>query len=305
MAYLAILANLFIIAFIPILLRFSESSITPNATIFNRLWIATAILGLWNGVSAVKKRWRSPADATSLQNSPAIAIFPDTQNILLLLILAIVSVSYQLFWAWSLTQTSVANSEVLHSITPLFTTVVGWMFFGQKFDRRFLMGIAIALTGSITLAANDFSITVDKLQGDGMALLSALLWGSSLLIVEKLQTKLSVIAITTWRSCLGTFFLLPIVLATGDELFPHSWQGWLAVTILGMSAVFAQSLIAYSFKCLSSGLVATILLLNPIFTAILARLIFSETLSLLNWLALFTILLGIYLTTSSKHGVKT
>ena len=64
MAYLAILATVFIIAFIPILLRISESSITPNATIFNRLWIATAVLGLWNGVSALKRR--------SLSNSPHI-----------------------------------------------------------------------------------------------------------------------------------------------------------------------------------------------------------------------------------------
>ncbi|MEM1170565.1 MAG: hypothetical protein AAGJ08_16160 [Cyanobacteria bacterium P01_H01_bin.35] len=98
MAYVAILATLFITAFIPILFRVSESSITPNATIFNRLWIATAILGLSNGVSALKRRSRSLADATSLSNSPPIKIFPDTHNLLLLLILAIVFVGFQLLF---------------------------------------------------------------------------------------------------------------------------------------------------------------------------------------------------------------
>ncbi len=305
MAYLAILTALLITAFIPILFRISESSITPNATIFNRLWIATAIIGLWNGVSALKRRSRSVADATSLSNSPPLNIFPDTHNLLLLLILAITFVGYQLLWAWSLTQTSVANSEVLHSITPLFTTLIGWILFSQKFDRLFLIGMAIALTGSIALAANDFSITPDKLSGDGVALLSALLWAGNLLVMEKLRTQLSIIAITIVECLLGTLFLLPILWLTGDELFPHSWGGWLTVIILGIIVIFTQTLIAYSLIRLSSGLVAIILLLNPILTAILAWLIFAETLNLLNWLALFIILLGIYLTTSSKYGVKT
>ena len=305
MAYLAILIAVLIIAFIPILLRISESSITPNATIFNRLWIGTAVLGLWNGISVIKKRWRSLADATSLANSPPIKILPDTPNFLWLLVLAIIFVGFQLLWAWSLTQTSVANSEVMHSIIPLFTTLIGWILFAQKFDRRFLIGMAISLIGSIALAANDFSITLDKLQGDVLALLSALLWGSSILILEKLQTRLSIIAITTWNCLLGTIVLLPLLLVAGDELFPHSLGGWLAVIILAITGFSSHFLLTYSLNKLSSGLVATILLLNPILTAILAWLIFSETLNLLNWLALFIILLGIYLATSSKYGVKT
>lgn len=303
-AYIAILTTLLMIAFMPILLRISESSITANATIFNRLWIATVILGLWNGVLVVKRRlFRTPM--RTVQNSPPIKPFPDSHNLLLLLILAIVFVGFQLLWAWSLTQTSVANSEVLHSVTPLFTTLLGWALFGQKFDRLFLSGVAIALTGSILLVANDFSIALDKLEGDGLALLSAMFWAGYLLVAEKLQNQLSIIAIMTWICVLGTFFCLPILLVTRDELFPHSWEEWLTLIILGIAVILIQSLITYSLKYLSSGLVATILLLNPILTAIFAWLIFSETLDLLNLLALFTVLLGIFLTTSSKNAVKT
>ncbi|NEQ41363.1 MAG: DMT family transporter [Okeania sp. SIO3I5] len=302
-AYVAILITLLMIAFMPILLRISGTSITPNATIFNRFWIATVVLGLWNGVLIVKRR-SLPSPTETLQNSAPIKLFPDFSSFLLLLILAIMFVGFQLFWAWSLTQTSVANSEVLHSVTPLFTTLLGWSLFGQKFDRLFLSGVAIALSGSILLVANDFSIALDKLEGDLLALLSALFWAGYLLIVEKLQTKLSITAIITWICVLGTFLCLPILLVARGELFPHSWQGWLTLIILGMAIILVQGLISYSLKWLSSGLVATILLLNPILTSIFAWIIFSETLNLLNFLGFFIILLGIYLTISSEDTVK-
>lgn len=222
----------------------------------------------------------------------------------LLLLMGVFSGGQQLLYARSLTQTTVANSEVLHSLTPLFTTLVGWSFLGQKFDRRFLIGIAIAIAGSIALAANDFSIALDKLQGDGLALVSAAFWGGYLMVTEKLRSQLSIRAIATWNCLLVTLFTLPFVLAGGEELFPHSETGWLNLAVLGISAIFTKFLITYSLKRLSSGLVATILLLHPAITAMLAWGIFNETLTLLNLLAFGVILFGAYLTTSSKGGVK-
>ncbi|MEL7036388.1 MAG: DMT family transporter [Cyanobacteria bacterium J06592_8] len=304
-AYFTVLVALLITAFIPILFRVSGNSISPNATLFNRFWIATVILGLWNGFLFLKQRYSSGVPTGTLENSPPIKLFYDTHSLLLLLILAMVFVSFQLLWIWSLTFTSIANSEVMHSLSPLFTTLVGWSLFGQKFDRQFLIGIAIAIMGSIALAANDFSITPDKLTGDGLALLSASLWAGNLLILEKLQTRLNIVVITTLECLLASLFLLPALLLTGDQLFPHSQGGWLTVIILGLTIVVTQTLIAYSLKWLSSGLVATILLINPILAAIFASIIFSETLNLLNWIGLLVVLLGIYLATLSKYGVKT
>jgi drug/metabolite transporter (DMT)-like permease len=50
---------------------------------------------------------------------------------------------------------------------------------------------------------------------------------------------------------------------------------------------------------LSSGFVALFLLLEPVITAILAGVLFSETLSLFNWFAFSVVLAGIYLGKSS------
>ncbi|NEP42264.1 MAG: DMT family transporter [Okeania sp. SIO2H7] len=339
MALAALVADLVIIAFLPILLKVSELEISASATVFNRFWIATTIFSLLHGVSLVKKlRSRNPLPiksppyeggfSTPTKSSPYEGGFSTPTKSspyeggfstpiksppyeggfggikLLLLMLGVFSGGQQLLYTWSLTQTTVANSEVLHSLTPLFTTLFGWTFLAQKFDRRFLIGIAIAIVGSIALAANDFSIALDKLQGDGLALASAALWGGYLMVTEKLRSQLSIMAIATWNCLLVTLFTLPFVLVTGEELFPHSQVSWLTLGVLGISAIFTKFLITYSLKRLSSGLVATILLLHPAITAILAWGFFSETLTWLNLLAFAVILFGAYLTTSSKGGVK-
>ncbi len=298
MALVALFADLVIVAFLPILIKISESEISPNAAIFNRLWISTVVLGLWNGLSIFKRQWSG--------NALSVKPLPDKRFLFLLLPMLIVfSGGYHLLYAWSLTQTTVANSEVLHSLTPIFITLAGWILFKQQFESRFLLGIAIAICGSIALVANDFSITIDKLQGDGLAFISAILWGWYLLVLEKLQTQLSTNAIITLNFLLETVLVFPILLVFGDDLFPHSWQIWLVVVAMGTIGIFTKILIIYSLKYLSSGLVATILLLHPVVTAILAWGIFSETLSLLNLLALVIVLLGVYLATSSKAGIKT
>lgn len=293
-ALAALFPVLIIMAIVPILIKFSEYEIHPNTLIFNRFWIALPILGCWNGVLSFRDKWT--------EKPISVKLFPEAGKGLLLLLLlsGVFSAGQQILYAWSLTQTSAANSEVLHSMTPLFTALIGWMFLSQQFDRRYLLGIAIAICGSCALVANDFSLTIDKLQGDGIALLSALLWTGYLLVLEKLQTQLSINVITTWTTLVGTIFLWPILLVSGNDLFPHSWQIWLVMGALGTLGIFTRICLTYSLKRLSSGLVATILLLYPVITAILAWRIFSETLTLLNGLAFVVILLGVYLATSSQ-----
>ncbi|MEM9542503.1 MAG: DMT family transporter [Cyanobacteria bacterium P01_E01_bin.42] len=297
-ALLSVFAALICYAYVPILVKLSESDLTPNATIFNCFWIAAVIMGCWNSIWTLRNHnWKEPS---------SVQIFPNNfQSLWLpLLLLGMFSGGHQLLYAWSLTQTSVANSEVLHSLTPLFTAGFGWLFLSQQFERRFLLGIAIAIGGSIALVTNDFSIAFDKLQGDGLALASAIFWGGCLLVLEKLQSQLSIIVITTWNELLGTLLVLPILLTLGDNPIPTSGKTWAIIIAMAIVGIFARLLIAYSLKQLSSSLVATILLLHPIITAILAWIIVSETLNVVNLLGFIVILLGVYLAALSKGGVK-
>jgi len=281
--FLAILA----LSFAAIFIRLSEREIGPVATIFNRFWIATLILGVWNVLKALSDR---QFKVFSLQPQHYT-----TGDLVLLLVMSCFFSGTLITWALSLTQTSVANSNLLHNVTPLFTTLMGWLFLSQYFEGRFLVGMVIAISGSILIGLGDLQVASDNFTGDSLAMVSAIFSAANLLTVEKLRAKFSATTILLWCSFLGTLLTFPILLLTEDILFPYSWTGWLVVISQALVCqVLGQSLQAYNLKRFSSGFVAVFLLLDPVITAILAWIIFSEQLSPLNGLAFSLVLVGIY-----------
>ncbi|EGJ28649.1 MULTISPECIES: DMT family transporter [Moorena] len=280
-----------------ILIRFSLQEISANATVFNRLWIATLVFGLWNGFSQVRTQ-------TSQKNSEPQSGYKIV-DILLLVGVAISHLSGRFLWTWSLTQTSVANSNVLGSITPFFATIGGWLVFKQRFDRRFLIGLLLALLGATTIQIEDLLKSSNNFIGDTAALASSVFYAVNFLLLEQLRTKFSVEGILIWRCALGTLFMIPVVLIFSDQIFPISWSGWLAVISLALVCeAVGHGLVVYSLKNFSSGFVSLVLLLDPIVGAILAWILFSESLSILNILAFAVIIEGIYLAKTGKGADK-
>ena len=125
----ALSAALLAVSLAAIFIRLSEREISPNATVFNRLWIATVVFGLWNGAGAARRRM-SGAQVEGRSNYT----WPD---VMLLTAVGVVSSASLGFWAWSLTQTNVANSTVLRNLTPLFTTLGGWLLLGGALTTGF------------------------------------------------------------------------------------------------------------------------------------------------------------------------
>lgn len=285
------------LSWIAIFFRLLEREIGPFATAFHRVWLATFLLGIWNGKQALGYQF---SQEKSVQQEPY------TSWILAqLLIAGICFGGDQLLWAWSLTKTSVANSTLLTYLNPLWTTFLGWLIWHHLFDKRFLIGMGVAILGACIIGVEDLQVATGNLQGDAIAVLASICFSIYLLIVEKLREKLSAETILFWSSLFSTLLILPIVLIMEDRLFPYSWQSWMFVILLGLICqILGQGLVNYCLKRLSSGFVAISLLLSPIMTAIFAWMIFSESLSLLNGVAFAMVLLGIYLAKSSSSAIK-
>ena len=280
------------LSFSPILTRITENDLGPYGTIFNRFWIASLALGLGK---VVKLLWNKQSWRLSTTDNKAYTV----QDFFYLFLLASFESACLVMWAWSLTKTSVANSNLLHNTTPIFTAVGGWLLFSQSFNRRFLIGMMLALGGTFLIGFNDFHIDRDTLIGDSVALLSALFYAATLLVTEHLRVKFDTTTILLWNFTLSSLLLLPCTLLFEDRLLPASFSGWFAVITLGIfCSVIGFSALVYSLKQFSSSFVSLILLLEPIIAAFLAWPIFAEELSLLNGLTFIIVLSGIYLAKS-------
>ena len=293
----ALIGSLICISFSPIFIRLSEYNLGPNATIFNRFWIAAIPFWLLNGLLTLN--YRKQKNKTQIElNKPELV----KKGMLLIADGILLSIGL-ILWAWSLTMTSIAHSTMLHSLVPIFTVLGAWLALSQTFDHKFLLGMFVAICGSALLEVNDiFSFRIsEQLLGDLAALLSAVFFGIHPLIVQKLRTQFNPVTIMTWSSTTSALLLLPVVLITEDQLFPSSLTGWIAVIIQALcSQMIGIGLWAYSLKKLSAGFTSLVALCAPALSMIEGWIIFSENINLWSSVSFSIILWGMYLAISSK-----
>lgn len=297
-AFLALATGLVAISFAPIFIRLSELEITPYATIFHRSWMAALIfLGLraFSGRTAPEDQTIQPSQGPS----ESVWKFSWGATSTLLLLLGTTFAAAVLLWAWALTQTTVANSTLLHSFTPLFTGIFAWLIWGQRFGRGFWTGMAIATLGAIFLAIGEFSLRPEHLWGDAASLLSAVFFSTEPLLVERLRARLCPNAIMFWCFALVTVLTLPFLFLAPAGAFPTSLNGWLVLLAMAIICqAIGHGLLTYCLKYISAGVVSLSHLSVPIFSAAEAWLFFSEPLTGAGAIAFATVLGGIAYGTS-------
>lgn len=280
---------------VPLLIRFCQREIDTNAVMFDRFCIAVLFLLIWDSLVTIRRRWFDSATIESDLTEPtAIEPKPPATSLLGLLGLASFFLSSStVLWAWSLTQTSIANSTLMYSTLPLFTVLIGWLLLRQQVDGIFLIGMMITMAGSFIIGLDDWQISFDKLQGDTLALLAALIRTGYILTIEKLRNHLNATTIVMKVSAICILLNLPLLLTVQGKVLPSSGTGWLTLMGLGLTLIIAQGLMSYSLKQLSSGFVAIASCLDPIFGAGFAWLVFSEMLNFYNLIGFGVILLGV------------
>ncbi len=297
--FAALVGSLICLSFSPIFIRLSELEIGPNATGFNRFWIAAVVFGLLNSLLNVGHQ-----KGNTESKLPKLHLGTETMLLIadgMLLSMGVIC------WTWSLTQTNIANSTIMHNLIPIFTILGGWLALGQFFDRQFFVGMWVAIAGVTLLEINDLlSLSIgQQLLGDLAALLSAVFFGVHPLIAEQLRSKFDSITIMTWSSTTSFLLLLPMIFLTKEQLFPSSISGWFSIIGLAVvGQILGIGLWTYCLKKISAGFASLVALIIPALSSVEGWVIFSEPLSFLTLVSFFVILLGMYIAISSRSAVK-
>jgi drug/metabolite transporter (DMT)-like permease len=299
------------ISLAPALTKLSEHEIGPNAVAFHRSWIAAIVFAFLSAREAARARKVASdvmmPEVIAGKSIDHIEKQPMTKKeVGLLLVTGTAATVSLLLWTWSLSETSVANVALLSNLNPIFVGLAGYFLFGQKFDRRFVIGLVLAIAGAVAFELSEAQFSADQLQGDALAFISAVFIATYLILIEKLQGRFSTSTIMMWRCGITTTFLLPLLPFIEDRLLPQTQNGWLLIIFQALFCqVLGQGLLAYSLSKLSSGVVAITLLLEPIIASIFAWFIFGEQITLADWICFVVVLGGVYLAQSSKAAIKT
>ena len=251
----------------------------PIATAFWRVLLALPCLWLWSLLEQRERHRESFAVERKLLIASGLFFAGD---------LAV--------WHWSLVLTSVANSTLLANLAPIFVALAAWLLFRQQVQKKFLIGLAVAVTGMTVLIGGDFQLQGKELIGDALGVVTAMFYAGYQLTVTKLRSRVATSTIMAWSSLITAIVLLPLALVSGEQLLPVSDMGWIKLVALALiSQVAGQSLIAYAMAHLPATFSSVGLLFQPIMATLFAWVILGESVSLLQLAGGITVLIGIRL----------
>ena len=218
-------------------------------------------------------------------------------------------------WITSLEYTTVTNSVVLVSTSPLWVALLAPIFLKEKLTKTVIIGMILTLIGGtiIGLSNNcawDAGIScsfrsgfgqVEALKGNFLALAGAWAIAGYLMIGRKLRAKMSLIPYIFLVYGMAAIVMLIILFVSGQTLFGYSPMTYLWLLLI---AIFPQlighSTYNWALRYLPVALVAVVTLGEPIGSSILAFVILKEIPTILQIIGGILILAGIYVTSRKE-----
>lgn len=263
--------------------------VSPPSSAFWRVAISVPVLGL---LFLIKQK-RNPSPAQKQETTKPM-IWP-------MVWVGLWFAADLFFWHWSVMRTTVANATLLAILASVFTIAIGFLFFGQRVSRVFLLGLVLALTGAVFLVGQNFAFKTDYLFGDFLGLLTAFALTGYLITASRARQQCDTIELMLGSAFFCALALLPIALWQDGAFIPAAPTGWLP--LLGLAVVthcMGQGLLVYGLAHVPAAVGAIGLLIQPVVAAVFAYFVFAEALGLLQIFGGILILGGIAVT--QKRG---
>jgi drug/metabolite transporter (DMT)-like permease len=199
-------------------------------------------------------------------------------------------------WISSLELTTVANSVLLVSTTPIFTAVAARYLFKERLRAAVWTGIALTLAGTALIALAGGGDGTASLSGDALALLGAVAVAGYTLAGEVSRRRLGIVEYSVITYGTAALLLLAVCLAAGIPLGGYPAPTWLALAgiVIGPQ-LLGHTILNFVLRDLDSTTVSVAVMAEPPIAIALAFLLFAETPSVLVYPAGLAILAGILL----------
>jgi drug/metabolite transporter (DMT)-like permease len=267
MALTALIVGAVTLGMSPILVRLSE--LGPTATAFHRVFLALPVLLLWSAL----EKWRQKKTG----NTDPIHRTATRKDYAVIVLAGFFFAGDLAFWHWSLQFTTVANATLLATMAPIWVTLGSFVLFKERFSKLFLFGVAIAIVGSGILMGDSLRLSMDRLFGDFLGLVTGMFFGSYMLTIGRLRAHFSTATIMLLSTAVTAIILLPVSLISGEGMIAVTLGGWLVLLSLALlTHVGGQGAIAYAMAHLPSAFTSVAMLLEGVAAVFLAWIILSE-----------------------------
>ncbi len=197
---------------------------------------------------------------------------------------------------FAITQTSLANANLLVNMTPFVILPVSYFLFKEKIPRFFFIGALIAIAGTVVLICGKSAPTFTNYQGDFLAFLAMFFYAVYILMTYRMRDRLPgnvIMFACTVSACIVLFVIAGI--REGTQVPITFRQIWPLLCLSICQQAIGQGLFVHCQGKLSVNLSSIICLAQPGIAALYSFIIFGEKLSMMEILGIIIVVVGIFL----------
>jgi len=228
------------------------------------------------------------------------------------LVPAVLNIIMQCFWAGAFYHINPAFMNLLTKSAIIWITILSLLFFADERvlvkSPRFWLAMGFCLTGVIGVLyfKTDFT-TAGTSTGVAMALAAAFLWGlytvSARATFRNVDSRVGFAVVTVYT--VAALLVLAIVFGNVGECLKMGVRPWVYVVVSGLTAIaFSHVLFYTALKRIGAMIPSLILLSTPFVILTISRLVFGETLTVLQWVFGMVLLSGAGLAVWSQQKLR-
>ena len=205
-------------------------------------------------------------------------------------------------WATGVVMSGATNPTILANTAPLWVGLGALLFFRERLNRSFWVGLLLATAGAIIILGLDSLRAATFGAGSLFGLLAGVFYGSYLLVTQRGREILDTLTYFWPAAASSTLVLLVLCRLLRQPLIGYSTSTYLNLLAMGLiSQTIGYLAMNHALGHLPASVVAPTLLGQPAMTAILARLLLGEALSLWQALGGVAVLAGVYIVHRSRQ----
>jgi drug/metabolite transporter (DMT)-like permease len=222
----------------------------------------------------------------------------DIPELAFLAVFGVVGMSVLLFFGQQ--TTSAINTSMIMQINPVIIFFLG-LLIGEKASLMKFLGIILSLAGCLlvvdVITMRGFAYDFNHLSGDLIIFASACCWAIYSVFGKNAVKRLGGFAVTTWTMLFGALeLLLLLMFLPGERTVPNTGSAWCVIIYI---AIFPTAIAFFAWfeamEKIDLSLLNVMQYLTPVFTIVLAWLILSERISLLNTVGIIFVIAGVVL----------
>ena len=205
---------------------------------------------------------------------------------------------------YGLTMVKPTLASVIIATIPVFAPFFAFVFLKERFTIINMLGIGVSIIGVYLIVYNTDGSETTSVIGVALvflAVLSAIIYG---LLLRKIPEKYSATNIIFYQSMIGLIYFIPVAAMVDLRLLARmvilrqSVQALLMLTFF--ASVIAFVLFADVVRKIGITKSEVFTNLNPVFTALLSWAIFKEMMNSFQWIGVFVVILGVFVSQSKN-----